>query len=253
MTRMWTIQEVAKAAGTTSRTLRHYAAIGLLTPTEIAPNGYRLYNASALVRLQRILALRDMGMSLEQVRAVLQRDATEIEALTDLEHRLLAESSRLERQIASVRRTLATLRNGGTPMANEMFDGFDHTQYKDEVEERWGRDAWQNSNDWWTGLGPEGQQAYQRRLADLLGRWKAAHADGVSADSDIAQALAQEQVEWLRDTPGPHTTGECPLPVYIRNLGQMYVDDPRFAANYGGEEGAMLVRDALNIYVERHL
>lgn len=138
-------------------------------------------------------------------------------------------------------------------MANDMFEGFDHSQYKDEVVQKWGNDAWQNSNDWWNGLGEEGQKAYQQKLADLIARWKQAHADGVAADSDVAQALAAEQVEWLKDTPGPHTTGECDLATYVRNLGEMYVNDPRFAANYGGESGAMLVRDALHAYVNKNL
>ncbi len=51
----WSIQDIARLAGTTSRTLRHYDAIGLLAPSRVAANGYRYYDAPALVRLQRIL------------------------------------------------------------------------------------------------------------------------------------------------------------------------------------------------------
>ena len=40
---------------------------------------------------------------------------------------------------------------------------------------------------------------------------------------------------------------------YVTGLGEMYVADPRFAANYGGEAGAAFVRDALRIYQEKHL
>ena len=54
----WSIQQIAKLAGTTSRTLRHYDEIGLLTPTGVGSNGYRRYDSVALVRLQRILLLR---------------------------------------------------------------------------------------------------------------------------------------------------------------------------------------------------
>jgi DNA-binding transcriptional MerR regulator len=251
--RTLTINEVARATGITSRTLRHYDAIGLLRPSEVASNGYRLYDTSALIRLQRILALRDLGMSLARIQSVMDKDIPETEALAELEHQLLLESARLNRQIASVRRTLESLMKGEIPMANDMFDGFDHNHYKEEVEERRGTAAWQTSSQWWNDLGEQGQQAYQHRLADLIARWKRAYDDRVSPDSDIAQGLAHEQVEWLRETPGPHTTGECPLSTYIRNLGEMYVNDPRFAANYGGEQGAMLVRDALNIYADTHL
>ena len=57
----WSIQEIAKIAGTTSRTLRHYDDIGLLKPTRTGHNGYRYYDAAALVQLQRILLLRQLG------------------------------------------------------------------------------------------------------------------------------------------------------------------------------------------------
>ncbi len=251
MVQTWTIQEVAKAAGTTSRTLRHYDAIGLLRPTEIAPNGYRLYSASALVRLQRILALRDMGMPLEKIRAVLDREATEIEALTDLEHRLVQESARLERQITTVRRTLVTLKNGGTPMAEDMFDGFKHEQYKDEVEERWGADAWKRSDDWWKGMSDEDRRAWQDELQALNAGWQQAHAEGAGAESDVAQRLAARHVAWLRNMP--HEMPGDDFRHYVLGLGEMYVNDPRFAANYGGEEGATLVRDALKLYAATHL
>lgn len=253
MARTLTIKEVAKAAGTTSRTLRHYDAIGLLRPTDIADNGYRLYDTNALIRLQRILALRDLGMSLPQIQAVLLRDIPETHALAELEQQLVKESARLSRQIASVRRTLETIKKGETPMPNDIFDGFDHNQYKDEVEERWGADTFKRSNDWWNSLGEEGQKAYQQKLADLTISWKNAHSDGVAPESDTAQELAKQQVDWLRDTPGPHTSGECSLQTYVRNLGEMYINDPRFAANYGGVEAATLVRDSLNVYVDNNL
>lgn len=253
MTERWTIKQVAKSAGTTSRTLRHYDHIGLLKPTAIAENGYRLYDASALIRLQRILALRDLGLSLPQIQSVLDQDLTEIGALTDLEQQLEQESSRIERQIATVRRTLDALRKGESPMSENMFDGFEHEDFKEEVEEKWGEKAWKDSNDWWNSLGEQGQRAYQEKLTKLINDWKSAHASGVKPDSDAAQSLAKQQVDWLRETPGPHTSGECTLKEYVGNLAEMYVNDSRFAENYGGVEPATLVRDALKLYAADHL
>ena len=62
----WSIQEIAKLAGTTSRTLRHYDDIGLLAPARIGSNGYRYYDDAALVRLlqrlrHRLEALGDLA------------------------------------------------------------------------------------------------------------------------------------------------------------------------------------------------
>ncbi|HSU47497.1 MAG TPA: MerR family transcriptional regulator, partial [Arthrobacter sp.] len=62
--RDWSIQDVARLAGTTSRTLRHYDDIGLLKPSRVGSNGYRYYDGAALLQLQRILLLRELGLGL---------------------------------------------------------------------------------------------------------------------------------------------------------------------------------------------
>ena len=71
----WSIQQIAKIAGTTSRTLRHYGEIGLLPPSSVGHNGYRHYDRNALVRLQRILLLRELGLGLPQIGEVLARES----------------------------------------------------------------------------------------------------------------------------------------------------------------------------------
>src|SRR3954449_6757387 len=67
----WPISELARASGTTTRTLRHYGDLGLLTPSRIAGNGYRFYDEDGLLRLQRILLLRYLGLSLATIGEVL--------------------------------------------------------------------------------------------------------------------------------------------------------------------------------------
>ncbi|HKU31582.1 MAG TPA: MerR family transcriptional regulator, partial [Arthrobacter sp.] len=67
----WTISEVAKASKVSSRTLRHYDHMGLLEPAHTGPNGYRFYGQRELLRLQRILLLRELGLGLETIGEVL--------------------------------------------------------------------------------------------------------------------------------------------------------------------------------------
>lgn len=251
MTTHWTIRQVAKSAGTTSRTLRHYDQIGLLKPAAIGENGYRLYDASALIRLQRILALRDLGLSLPQIRSLLDRDLSELEALTNLEQVLMQESMRLDRQISTVQRTIVAIRKGELPMTTDMFDGFRHEEYKDEVEERWGKDAYARSDAWWTSTPDEEKLAWQKKLESLNTDWQLAQASGEPPEGKIAQQLAARHIDWLADLPN----GMLPedFKGYVLGLGEMYVNDPRFAANYGGEAGATFVRDALKVYVGNNL
>src|SRR6188472_1950498 len=113
----WSIQQIAKLAGTTSRTLRHYDDVGLLAPSSIGHNGYRHYDEAALVRLQRILLLRELGLGLPQIADVLAQESSEAHALESHLAWLRQEQDRLTRQIASVRVTIDALKGGERLMA----------------------------------------------------------------------------------------------------------------------------------------
>ena len=102
------IAEVARLAGTTSRTLRHYGDVGLLAPSRIGANGYRYYDTAALTRLQRILMLRQLGLGVAVIAEVLEA-ADDTSALRAHLEWLRAESERLDRQIASVERTITSI------------------------------------------------------------------------------------------------------------------------------------------------
>jgi DNA-binding transcriptional MerR regulator len=249
----WSIQEVARLAGTTSRTLRHYGSIGLLEPSRVGHNGYRYYDEESLVRLQRILLLRDLGLSLPAVAEVLGNHRDQAEALRAHLAWLRQEQDRLARQARAVESTIQHLEGDGQLMAEEMFDGFDHTQFKDEVEARWGAKAYADSDAWWRGLGPQGQRDWKERLSRLMEDWRAAAVSGASPESDTAQTLAARHADWLRSIPGTPGYPEGPAKEYVLGLADLYVDDERFAANYGGTEGATFVRDALRVYAAREL
>src|SRR5699024_12474998 len=61
----WSMHEITRHTGTTSRTLRHYDKGGLLPPSRIGAHVYRDYDTGALLRLQRILLLRRPGLGLK--------------------------------------------------------------------------------------------------------------------------------------------------------------------------------------------
>jgi DNA-binding transcriptional MerR regulator len=69
---MFSIGEFARLGGVSARTLRHYDEIGLLRPATVDPDsGYRGYAAPQLGQLNRIMALKELGLSLTQVRVLL--------------------------------------------------------------------------------------------------------------------------------------------------------------------------------------
>lgn len=71
MKRYWKVGDLAGLAGLTVRTLRYYDQIGLFSPSGQTESGHRLYNESDLSRLQQILSLKELGLSLEEVKFAL--------------------------------------------------------------------------------------------------------------------------------------------------------------------------------------
>lgn len=195
----WSIVEVARMSGVTSRALRHYDAIGLLPPTRIGANGYRHYGEAELLRLQRILVLRELGVGLGEIAAVLAAETDEVAALRAHHERLLAERSRLDRLAATVARTIAELEresargHGGEhgrdrehghghghgrkddTMARihkpeTLFEGFDPAAHEAEAAERW-PEQWAWSKQYTDTLGPDDMSACGARARRTSTGW----------------------------------------------------------------------------------
>jgi hypothetical protein len=128
----------------------------------------------------------------------------------------------------------------------------EHIQYREEVEQRWGKAAYADGDSWWRGLSADEKADFKRRQDTLLADWRAAAEAGIDPASDEAQALAARQEAWLGSIPGTPGFGTGKVPVqHLLGLTEMYVADERFAANYGGKTGAEFVRDTLKIFVDR--
>ena len=118
-----TIHEVSKLAGVSVRTLHHYDAIGLLLPTALTEAGYRLYDDTALARLQFILLFRELEFPLKDIKRILDDPNFDQSAALEDQIKLLElRRKQLGKLIALARETLKT---GVTPM---KFDAFDKTE-----------------------------------------------------------------------------------------------------------------------------
>ncbi|MGW0658127.1 MerR family transcriptional regulator [Streptodolium elevatio] len=138
----WPIAEVARMAGVTARTLRHYDETGLLVPSRIGANGHRYYEEEQLLRLQQILVLRALGLGLPEIGRVLSEQVDEVVALQRHHRRLLAERDRLDALAGTVSRTIAELeqsRKDGKPMTinrpENLFEGVRPSHYEENMRD----------------------------------------------------------------------------------------------------------------------
>lgn len=118
---MFKIGEFSRLSRVSVRMLRHYDQLSLLTPSQIDPfTNYRYYSADQLPRLNRILALRDLGFSLEQIAGMLDDDLSSDQLLgmlklkqAEIEQQVQAEKARLSRLEARIRQMNESMKPGG--------------------------------------------------------------------------------------------------------------------------------------------
>ncbi len=113
-------------------------------------------------------------------------------------------------------------------MAEEMFDGFDHTRYEEEVVERWGRDAYDRGDRWWRTLSDADKTGFQQDQLDIAAEFGRAHAAGLAPDSPEVLAITRRHYEWV----AAGWQDRRPTADAFAGLGEMYVSDPRFAKHY---------------------
>lgn len=250
----WTVNELAERAGITDRALRHYHRIGLLPPDRIGSNGYRYYGSAAVARLQRILLLRDIGMGLAEIAAVLDAPAqptSEVAALRSHLDQLTAERDAVDRRIAAVEHTLAMREQGLEPRMDVMLQGF-NDDYESEVVERWGRDAFDASNQWWHGKSLRAQREWKERAEALVARWRKLHEAGHEPDAPAAREHAAVHLAWFAEIPGtPTHAGDAENSrAMVLGMADMYESDPAFHVTFGTAAAARFAAEALRRALE---
>ena len=250
---LWSIVDVARSAGLTSRTLRHFDAIGLLRPTSVGADGYRRYDDRALLRLQRILVLRALGLPLRSIGAVLDAEQDEVATLREHRDALRAEGDRLARMADTVDRTIQELERTerNDPMTidrpEDLFDGFDEQAYAEEARTRWPEQA-RSSERYTANLTDAEKGRLQQEYVDEMHRMAAllAAATPVSAASvqdEIAALFQRISAMWTPDAAS------------FTGLGATYVDDDRFRSIYDAIAPGLAeyYRDAMAYYAATRL
>ncbi|SDT68971.1 MerR family transcriptional regulator [Jiangella sp. DSM 45060] len=249
-TMSWSINEVARASGVTSRTLRHYHAIGLLEPAWTADGGRRYYEQEQLLRLQRILLLRELGLGLEAIGEALaaQDGAGAVDVLRRHRAWLLAERDRLDQLVATVESTMTTLEEGGTMTANSMFEGFEQNPYEEEARSRWGDLAVDDATARIRGWSAEQAELAKSGFGAAMDTLRTLRADGAPVDDARVQEVVDQHHRWLCLFWTPNRES-------YRGLADLYVDDDRFRQSVGQGDDALVeyLRDAMKAYADERL
>ncbi|WP_349947542.1 MerR family transcriptional regulator [Lacrimispora sp. BS-2] len=247
----YTINKLAKLAGVSTRTLRYYDELGLLSPARVSSNGYRIYGQKEIDRLQQILFYRELGVSLEEIRNILaSKDFDGLLALESHLSALLARREQLNLLVANVEKTIKTMKGEMIMSDQEKFEGFlqklvdnNERQYGEEARAKYGDETIDRSNTRVLNMSKEQYIELEELTEDLNQTLKAAIEQGDPAD-ELAQKACGLHKKWLC------FYWEAYSEEAHKGVTQMYVDDPRFTAYYDkiAPGCAVFLRDAVEIY-----
>jgi len=239
---MKTVKEVSRITGVSVRTLHHYDAIGLLRPTKITDAGYRLYDDTALQRLQAILLFRELEFPLKEIKEILDRpNFNPTDALADQIRLLELRKQHLDDLISHAREIQHT---GVISMNFKPFDTTELETYAAEAKAKWGKtDAYQEFEKKASGQTKETQKldgdALMAKFAEI----------GKLRDLSPDAPEVQEAVAGIQAFITEHYY-TCTKQIFA-GLGQMYAADDRFRRNIdavGGDGTADFVSCAIAVY-----
>ncbi len=243
------ISELAKLAGISTRTLRHYDEIGLLIANRLKDSNYRIYTEEQVDMLQHILILKEMGFDLDQI-TVMTKGIDESKRMKMLEEHLVTlteKKNKIESLMHTVRSTIKAMKGEIVMNDKEKFEGLKDKMikendelYKDEVIDTWGIDAYQKSKDAFKNFTKEEYDQLNELASKLIERLKVLKE--YPSDGKLQKEVYELHKAWLTTSWGGSYNSEAHF-----NLVDMYVSDERFKKFYDqhGEGLAETLRDAV--------
>jgi MerR family transcriptional regulator, thiopeptide resistance regulator len=226
---MYRVSDFAEKAGVTVRTLHHYDRLGLLKPSGRTEAGYRLYGERDFARLQQIVTLKFIGLTLKQIKDLLDRGDLDLKSTLSLQRRLLLEKRlQVEAAIQAIEEAERSLQSGSAPdlaalkkiievMERQNNMEWAKKYYTEEAQDRIAERART-----WT---PELQAKVEQDWKTLIGEVEAAIAAKVDPSDAKAQALAQRWSELLHGFTG----GDAGIQ---QGLNKLYADQGNWPASF---------------------
>lgn len=218
----WTVGELAEATGLTVRTLHHWEQIGLLDPARTG-GGHRSYTGAEVTRIYQIMALKQLGLTLEEIVALFAGEALHPE--TTLRRHLSAVEHELrQRQVLAdrLRRVLRGIESDGRPAdvmllievieTMTMFENKLSPQHRDwfaQRREQLGEAQWQAALAEWPALVAE-MQSHMDSATDpadpavqwTLSRWDELTERFLGDDEEIRAAAGKAWQQIWAEHPG---------------------------------------------------
>ncbi|MBL7933167.1 MAG: MerR family transcriptional regulator [Bacteroidia bacterium] len=243
----YSVNQLAKLARVSVRTLHHYDEIGLLKPGSRSESKYRYYGEEELLRLQQILFYRELDFPLAKIMEILDDPSFDTEnALRLHKKELLMRRERMTELVNTIDKTITHLKNRKMK-AEDMYKGFSKEQaeaYEKEAKERWGAEIVEESKERVMKMGKDGLEKVKQEGEDISK--ELSQLMHLKASDKKVQDLIHRHYLFINKFYT--VTREI-----YSGLGDLYVNDERFKKNYEKYKTGLaeFLRDGMKIYCER--
>ena len=240
---MKTVKEISQLTGVSVRTLHHYDAIGLLKPTEVTEAGYRLYNGEALERLYRILVYRELGLSLNEIRNIL--DVPDHDRNRILEQQIQMMQDRISNLQNRISLAKGMLLLGVKDMDFEGFDYKKIDEYSEQTKMLYGKtEAYREFTRKARNRTGEQEKDLGQQVMDFFGRLGSMRP--CEPDSEAAQSWAKELQAFFTEHYYTCT------PQILKSLAESYAGGGSMTENIdkvGGAGTGAFAKQVIDIYI----
>ena len=242
---LYQAHEFARRSGVTVRTLHHYDRLGLLKPSRYTQAGYRLYSERDLARLQQIVTLKFIGLSLKEIKGILSQKSFDLATALRAQREIITEKRRqlglAVKAIEKAEKVMVPNREPDWETFKKIIEvinmqsNMEWTKkyYSDEAREEVAKRA--------GTIPPEVIEQGQRDWAALIKEVESAVAGGEDPASAKSQALAGRWVSLIRGFTGGN-------PAIQEGLNKMYADKANWPASFPkpyGDDVEAFIRQAM--------
>lgn len=245
----YTIKQLADLAQISVRTLHHYDKIGLLNPSRIKANGYRLYEENELLKLQQIMFFKELDFPLIEIKKILSNpNFDQRKALSEHKKMIELKKERLILLTKTIDKTIKKINKEITMKDEELYKSFvrNGKKYADEAKSRWGNTEMYEESVKRVAKMSKNEMIKIQKDGDLLMKEIVQNMSKGPASIEI-QKLISRHYNGLRAFYEPN------LKMY-RGLADMYVSDPRFISYYEKYAPglAVFMQDAMYKYCDNN-
>ena len=241
---MKTVKQVSQLTGISIRALHHYDAIDLLKPAQVTESGYRLYGDAEIERLYMILVFRELGLSLQEIRSILNAPDYDRNRVLEQQIQIMQErSEKLQNRISLAKSMLVI---GVKDMNFEGFDSKKLDDYSVQAKALYGKtDAYKEFEQKSKKRTGEQTQDLGRQVMEFFTRL--GNMRPCAPDCEAAQNWAKELQAFFTEHFYTCT------PQILKGLAESYAGGGSMTENIdkaGGEGTGAFAKEVIAIYVK---